>query len=202
MRTGAILFIGLLLAAAASAQEPGLDAAREPVEKLYTALLSSMKGGETLAAEDRSSLIRDAVAEAYDIEFMASRALGRHWRELDDEKRAVWTETFRALTVHTYADRFNRFSGQSFDVGEVSAASRGTAVVRTHIVSPGNEPVEIRYRMRPLAEKGWRIVDIYLNGTISELALRRSEYSSVIKREGFDHLVDALREKVEPPTSD
>ena len=155
-----------------------------------------MKGGDSLGLLGRRELVAPAVDAAYDLEFMASKALGRHWRGLGEEQRTRWVETFRELTVNTYATRFASFSGQALEVGEAAAASRGTAVVHTQILSPGKEPVEIRYRMRPLRGEGWRIVDIYLNGTISELALRRSEYSSVIKREGFEYLERSLREKI------
>ncbi len=202
MRSLALFFVGFLFAAPAVAQAPPLERAGEPVEKLYEALLAAMKGGEALGVEGRTRLVRPAVDEAYDIAFMASKALGRHWRDLPEPQREDWLATFRRLTVHTYATRFERFSGQAFEVGEIAAASRGTAVVHTRILLPGEEPVEIRYRMRLRPGDGWRIVDVYLNGTVSELALRRSEYASVIEREGFAYLTRSLREKTAPAGTD
>ena len=41
----------------------------------------------------------------------------------------------------------------------------------------------------------WKIVDVYLDGTVSELALRRSEFSSIVKRESFDALIEAIDAK-------
>ena len=196
-RFSSLLALLALWTLPASAQDADLSGARAPVEALYAALLEAMQGGESLGLGGRRELVAPAVDGAYDLEFMASKALGRHWRNLAEEQRTAWVRTFRDLTVNTYARRFSSFSGQAFEVGEVSAASRGTAVVQTSIRSPGEEPVEIRYRMRPLEEGGWRIIDVYLNGTVSELALRRSEYSSVIKREGFEYLYRSLREKID-----
>lgn len=194
--------VALLLAAPAVAEGPPLETAREPIERLYQALEGAMQGGESLGISGRRELIRPAVDAAYDIGFMGSKALGRHWSRLTDEQRADWLATFRALTIHTYASRFERFSGQVFEVGDVAPASRGTSVVHTRILSPGKEPAEIRYRMRPLGEKDWRIVDVYLDGTVSELALRRSEYASVIEREGFEYLTRSLRGKFEAEEPD
>jgi phospholipid transport system substrate-binding protein len=58
--------------------------------------------------------------------------------------------------------------------------------------------VQLDYRLRKANGNGdWRIVDVYLNGTVSELALRRSEYSSLIKREGFQALLAALHERID-----
>ena len=127
---------------------------------------------------------------------MAAKALGRYGRTLSSEQRAEWTHTFRDLTVNTYATRFAEFSGQEFAVDDVMPSARGTFLVLTRILSPGSEPVEIRYRVRADAEGVFRIIDVFLNGTVSELALRRSEYSSVIKSDGYEALQDGLREKI------
>ena len=59
----------------------------------------------------------------------------------------------------------------------------------------GQTSLNVGYRLRR-SEAGWRIIDIYFNGTVSELALRRSEYSSLIKREGFDALLVKLDERI------
>jgi len=67
--------------------------------------------------------------------------------------------------------------------------------VLTKIVVPDGEEVQLNYR---LVERDgtWKIIDVYLNGTVSELALRRSEYSSALKREGFDQLLDSIETKI------
>ena len=46
------------------------------------------------------------------------------------------------------------------------------------------------------AAAGWRISDVFLSGTVSELALRRSEYGALMRREGFDALLAAVRKKI------
>jgi phospholipid transport system substrate-binding protein len=63
-------------------------------------------------------------------------------------------------------------------------------------VDPNDENVKLDYRLRA-ADGGWKIVDVYLNGTVSELALRRSEYSSLIKRKGLEALLAALDERID-----
>ena len=62
-------------------------------------------------------------------------------------------------------------------------------------VRPDREPVVLHYRLRRNGGR-WHIIDVYLNGTVSELALRRSEYTTVMKREGFDALVAELEVKI------
>jgi phospholipid transport system substrate-binding protein len=49
-----------------------------------------------------------------------------------------------------------------------------------------------------LKEKGnsWRIINIIANG-VSDLALKRSEYTTILQREGFDALINKINEKID-----
>ena len=55
-------------------------------------------------------------------------------------------------------------------------------------------PVEFDYLLRA-TPAGWKIVDVYLAGTISELARRRAEFSSIIQSQGVDGLIALLKTK-------
>lgn len=202
---GAALAAGLLaLAVAASAAGEG-DAeltaeeraeARAPAERLHDALLDVMKRAEGLGFEGRVEALSPVVAEVYDVPFMAEKVLGAHWRKLTPEQRERWTAAFGRLTTATYADRFEGYSGERFEFLGVEPAGHGTRVVRTRLVPQDREPVELAYRVRP-TDAGWRIVDVYLDGTVSELAMRRSEYASVVRREGFDALLAKVQERID-----
>ena len=183
----------LTLPSAAFGADPA--AAREPIDRLYAVLLDCLKNAEALGLEGRRVKIAPAVAAAYDLPFMAEKILGRHWRELPESDHARWTDAFGRLTVATYAERMTGFTGQSFEVLKVEQSQRGTAVVYTQVVSPKEPPIAINYRMRETGD-GWRIIDVYLNGTVSELALRRSEYAAVLQRDGFQKLVASIDEKI------
>ena len=172
-----------------------LAGAREPIDQLYTVLVDCLKNADALGLEGRRVKIAPAVAAGYDLPFMAEKILGRHWRELPESDHARWTDAFGRLTVATYAERMTGFTGQSFEVLKVEPSQRGTAVVYTQVVTPKEKPIAINYRMRENGD-GWRIIDVYLNGTVSELALRRSEYAAVLQRDGFQKLVGSIDEKI------
>jgi phospholipid transport system substrate-binding protein len=180
----------------AAAPAPDAAALREPVEKLYAALLDVMKRADELGFEGRYRLLEPVIGASYDVPFMAELILGRQWRALSPEQQKLWLETFARLTVSTYADRFDGFAGERFEVGAVEAGTQGTSVVRTKIVKSDGEPVNLDYRMRLAPAGGWRIIDVFLNGTVSELALRRSEYGALMRRDGFDALMAAVKEKI------
>jgi len=102
---------------------------------------------------------------------------------------------FSEFTIANYAANFDRFTGQQFQVVGEEASVNDTKLVKTKVRTPGADPVDLTYRLQK-GTGGWRIVDVYLNGTVSELALRRSDYASVLQRDGFDALATVVRGKI------
>ena len=180
--------------------KPPLDASKPVIEHFYGALDASMKAGDSLDFEQRRAQLAPAVDAAFDLPLMAAKVLGRHWRALPVADQKRWIAAFSGLTLKTYAEQFDENSGLVFEVGAVQAAPGGTALVRTKLKRANDAPVAIDYRLRP-AGASWRIMDIFLNGTVSELALRRSEYSSVLERDGFEKLVTTLQARSLVPAS-
>ncbi len=164
------------------------------MEKLHAALIDLLKAPPELGFEERAARIEGVVRASYDIPYMARKAVGRYWARLSEEDRRRLVDTFTRLTVANYAARFTGYSGQRFETLGTEPAARGTVLVKTVLVD-GDERVELNYRLRPGAD-GWKIIDVFLQGTVSELAMRRAEYTSVIKREGFPALIEALEERI------
>lgn len=196
--------LGLALVAAvvlatspAPAESPDGDAAPPTavVEGLHDALLDAMKRADTVGFEGRYERLAPVVDRSFDLDFMAEKAVGRYWRDLTPEEQARIRDVFERFTISTYANRFSGYSGERFITHEQREAPRDTVIVRTSIVRSDGDAVEINYRLHE-TDAGWRIIDVLLRGTVSELALRRSEYSSVIQRDGFAHLVEMLEQKI------
>jgi phospholipid transport system substrate-binding protein len=180
--------------------QPALEGAKAPIASFYAALDASMKAGDSLALDARKQQLSPVVGKTFDLPLMAAKVLGRHWRTLPPADQKRWIEAFSGLTVKTYAEQFDEDTGLVFEVGVVQAAPGGTALVRTQLKRANDAPVQIDYRLRPVAG-GWRVIDIFLNGTVSELALRRSEYTSVLERDGFPKLVTTLQTRSLVPAS-
>lgn len=190
----------LLTTAASAAPSAGADEPLEPatpvIEKLHDALIEVMKQADTLGFEGRYERLEPVIRSTFDLDFMAEKALGRYWRDLSEADQKRVRDIFDRFTLSTYANRFSGFSGEHFETREEKAAPRDTVFVRTRLVrTDGEPPVEINYRLHRTPE-GWRVIDVLLRGTVSELALRRSEYSSVIQRDGFEALVETLEQKI------
>ncbi len=80
------------------------------------------------------------------------------------------------MTVANYASNFDSFGGEKFIV-DPAVQTRGTdKVVQSKLVT-GDQTIPFNYRMRQTGGS-WKILDVYLNGTISQLATRRSDFAS------------------------
>lgn len=190
----AVLGVWVAAGAADAAGERGTPTAT--VETLQTALLGLMKDAERLGYRGRFDRIAPVIDRTFDVPLMAEKVVGRHWRSLSEADRARWRSVFREFTAANYAGNFDRFSGQHFEVTGEEPGANETQLVRTMLHDPGGENVELIYRLHH-ATDGWRIVDILLKGTVSELALRRSDYTSVLERDGLDGLVATLRARID-----
>jgi phospholipid transport system substrate-binding protein len=167
------------------------------VDALHENLISVMKDAKTLGYNGRFERLKPVISELFDIPFMAEKSIGRHWKTVEKENRARLLTTFERFTVANYAGRFTGYSGQFFETFREQASKHGTVLVYSRLVSENGDSVQLNYRLRPAKDDGWRIIDVLLNGTISELALRRSEYSSLIQREGFPALMSALNKRID-----
>lgn len=186
--------VGPQAAVATTAAEPAMTPA-QVVENLHASLIAAMQD-EDLDFEGRYALLEPVIAQSFNLEFMGSKCVGRHWKKLSPEEQQAWIARFERLTTSTYASRFKEFDGEHFETLGEEPGGRETQIVMTKLYVPSDEDVILNYRLME-GDNGWRVIDIYLKGTVSELALRRSDYSVTLKRDGFDGLVAAIDRKIE-----
>lgn len=203
------LFIAWLLLAwpvAATATDPSASpagpsaadaaAARSVVESLHGVLADCMREADELGFQGRYERIFAVLEETFDLPFMARGALGSARKELSEEQLVEFIDLSRRLSATRYADNFDSDGGQRFETRSERSAARGTIMVLTEFVQPKDDNVRFDYRLRRVQGQ-WRVIDIMLNEAISELTLQRSQYRSLIKREGYAHLVETMEKKIE-----
>lgn len=182
--------------AAVEVAEVTAPAAAPAIDKLHKGLLSVMMDADKIGYSGRLNRLETIVGESFDLKFMAEKSIGRHWKKLNADEQQLWLDSFREMTKATYAGRFEGFSGQSFEVLGEEGANHDTVVVRAILLNPDGEDVNLNYRLHQI-DDAWKVIDVYLNGTVSELALRRSEYSTVLKRDGFTTLIKTIDDKTQ-----
>jgi phospholipid transport system substrate-binding protein len=170
------------------------------VEQLYDNLLVTMKSGSVLGGSGRYAQLAPVIRRSFDLPYMARLAFGAGWSSLTPAQQQQVTESYGRYISAVYADRFDSYHGQKLEVtGERQDEPYGVIVTSTIIKSDGS-PVEVDYLMRP-GGSGWLIGDIYLDGTISEVATHRSEFNDILRSQGVDGLIAALDRKAEMLTS-
>ena len=167
----------------------------DTVQGLYDALLSTMKNGRTLGQSGRFTQLAPVIRRTFDIASMARLSVGATWASLSEAQRQQMTESFARYISATYADRFDSYAGQKLEVTGEQPAPSGV-MVKSQIIKANGEPVKVDYMMRRNGDS-WLISDIYLDGAISEVATRRSEFATILKNDGIDGLIAALNRKAD-----
>jgi len=173
-RLVAVVFAAVLVAATVRA-EIGPVAV---IEGLQETLLDVMKRADALGVEGRYQVLGPRIEETFDLERMISVAAGSQWTKASEEERARLLDAFTRLTVSTYASRFNGYTGEKFEVLGERPGPRDRVLVDTRIIPSDGPPVALNYVLEQKGDR-WQVIDILLDGKVSELAMRRSEYRSL-----------------------
>ena len=189
-----ILPAGLALAALPMFASRAAGTAVDTIKTFYDTLLSVMQQAKTLGLKGRYEKLDPAIHRAFNLPLMTRLSVGPDWQKLSPEEQKSLIAAFSDLSVSTYAARFDDYSGEHFEVDPSPAPSSGGVIVNTKLVQSIGEPVQLNYLMRD-GDAGWQILDVFLNGTISELATRRSEFSSVLRRDGPQALVQLIQNR-------
>jgi phospholipid transport system substrate-binding protein len=173
------------------------DPAAQQIEALDAALLETMKSAKSQSARERFRKLEPVVARTFDFATMTRFAVGPTWSSIPAGQQQQLIDALQRLTVASYVHNFDGWSGQSFQL-DPNVATRGPdKVVTTHLISPGEAPVPIAYRMRQSGGT-WKIIDVFYNGAISQLTTRRSDFAATLASGGAPALlahINALVDK-------
>ncbi len=161
------------------------------IEAFHAALLDIMKNADRLGVKGREQRIRPVMLRTFNLPAMARIACGRPWNDFTPAQQQAVVQAFSDWSIATYANRFDGFGGESFTTDGESTLANGDQMVRTHINRVNDSPVALNYLLRQV-EGSFRVVDIYLTGTISELASRRAEFTNILRDGGADRLAAEL----------
>jgi phospholipid transport system substrate-binding protein len=184
-----LIVVGSLPVAAQTASSP-----TQMIEKLHQKLLEIMKQGDRLDVAARYRELQPILEDTFDFERMIAAATGSFWAQASEAERKRLLEAFSRLSMTTYAARFDGWTGESFETLGERQGPRDTVLVDTRLNRPKDPAVSITYVMMQ-TDGRWRIIDVLLDRSISELAVRRSEYSQILRSGGTDKLVQVLDEK-------
>jgi phospholipid transport system substrate-binding protein len=174
------------------AQAP--SAAVVKIQTYYQQLMPTIQQAARLSVRERDRRFTPVFGAVFDLATMTRLAVGPTWKSFSPEQQAAARDAFARFIVADYASQIKDYSGESFvvDPQTIPETRGGGEIVKTRLLQPGGRTVSINYLVR-----GERVIDIYLNGTISDLAIRRDEFASIIASGGADALIRRLQERTE-----
>ena len=164
------------------------------IQSYYQQLMPTIQQAGRLSVRERDKRFTPAISSAFDLPTMTRLAVGPAWQSFSPAQQAAVRDAFAKFIIADYASQVKDYSGESFvvDPNSVPEPRGGGEIVKTRLLQPGGRTVSINYLVR-----GGRVIDVYLNGTISDLATRRDEFASIIASSGADGLIKRLHDRTQ-----
>jgi phospholipid transport system substrate-binding protein len=191
-RGAALALAGFAALAPVAASAQGADSPTVRIDGLYVALVETMKQGKQLGMKGRYDRLAPILFKTYDVPLMARIAVGPSWDAMSPAQQQGVIEAFSRMIIATYASRFDEFSGERFEILQTLEQPPADKIVKTRLTQSNGKVVSLNYLVRRGGAE-WKVVDVFLDGTISELASRRSEFTAILKSGGPDALISSLR---------
>jgi len=167
------------------------------VEKLHTALLENMRDGQEVGFAGRKEKLAPIVHEVFDLEGMTRASVGAGWQKVPEGERKLLVEAFAGWTIATYASQFKAWDGEQFVTVSHSDPEKIDVMVATQIKPKTGKATALTYRLRqqPRDAGGgpWQVIDVLLDGAVSQLALRRADFAAVFAKGGAPQLTEHLK---------
>ena len=167
-----------------------------PIAALNAALLKVMHAGKKVSFAERSAMLRPVVEQVFDLPLLLRNSVGNvRWPAIPDEQKATLLDLFTQFTVASDVANFDDFSGETFTITPDTRKVENDVVVPSRIVASNGDVTKLDYVMRQ-TEGAWRVVDILLDGSISRVAVTRSDFRALLAPGDAGKLIDSLRTKV------
>ena len=157
------------------------DPAAASVQNFYDALTASMKAGGT--AKSRYDKLKPALEQDFDLAAMTALSVGPSWSTISAADQKSLTDAFERMTIANYARNFDSYNGEKFTV-DPAVSQRGSDKFVKSTLKPGSgDAIAFNYRLHQTGNS-WKIVDVYLAGSISQLAQKRADFAATLSASG------------------
>jgi len=190
----ALLLVIIFSCPVFSTAAENIYAASEVVAQLHQRLIEVMQNSETLGYQGRYAKLEPDISSSFDTPLIARVILSRYWKKLSDQQKGDFITLFTRLSIATYASRFDAYNDEQFFEIVNETLKKGRVLIKTVLRRPDEEPIRLDYVIHP-KNGNWLIINVIAEG-VSDLSLKRAEYAAVIKKRGFDGLVEDIKGKI------
>ena len=136
--------------------------------------------------------LRDLLIENFDLPLITRLVVGRYWRKANAAQKEAFMMVFEQHIVQVYTSQFGVYSDQRVEMRTVAARTDKDTIVGTEIMRQSDPPLRLDWLVRE-TNGSYKIIDLAAEG-VSMMTTKRSEFSSVIAREGIDGLINRLEQ--------
>jgi phospholipid transport system substrate-binding protein len=185
----------LLASHAGHAALAALDGSpKDFIQRLGDQAVSILNEAEATPPQKLKQL-KTLLDQSTDLDLVARLVLGRYWREGSEAQKQEYVRLFHQLVMQTMAERFSWYTGETFEIADAKPVDDRDTMVSTRILRPtGKPPILVDWRVRR-SERGYLLIDIVAEG-VSLVVTQRSEAAEYISRNGFDGLLQEMRDRV------
>jgi len=170
------------------------DSPTAVVKGFQHSLIAAMKMAEKASVQERYDHLEPRVKQAFYVPLMARMATGeRYWNSASKSERGAVVSAFARMSVATLATLFDGYSGESFAIEGVNKGAQGAVLVRSKLTKSDGETIQFDYRAIKIRDQ-WRLIDIILDNSISELQRKIDEYEPTLKKSGVPGLIRLLNQ--------
>ena len=164
------------------------------VKKLHNALIANSQSKQKF--KENFLTLRDINSVIFDSTKMIKIIYGRKWKKLDESQKEELQLKFLDFLTYNYVKRFKNMNEAYFTEKNIEKIDETRILVNTELNIKGEIPIEISYLCSKNTEGNWKIFDVILKGSISEISTKKSDFSSIIDNEGADGLIKTLDSKI------
>ena len=152
---------------------------------------------DTVSEAELSFKLREIVAPTFDFREMAKRCLGKNWSDGTDTQQREFIDLFSEMLADSYMKKIVK----GIDTAEIKYPSdavemEGNKATVKMMISSGGETASVHYRLLQRTDSSWWVYDVVIEN-IGLVSNYRTEFSDIIRRNGFDGLIKMLKERIE-----
>lgn len=180
----------VLTSVAAQATEKKAEAYVQGVSNRVLDIISNTK----LSQDEKQQKLITVFEQTVDTKWIGRFVLGRYYRTATAAQKKSYDDVYREFLIRSYVPRFKEYKGQKFELTETRIEGKDEYLVKTLIKSENEAAIRVDYRVRDTGN-GFKVSDIISEG-VSLINTQRSEFGSVVSREGMDYLIEKLEERL------
>lgn len=170
------------------------DSPSNVVENLHTILLHNNNSSKNKLKKFKN--LKQSLENIYDYKRMIKFIYGKKWFSLNIGQKKILQDLFLEYITLNYSKRFSGIRNLKFQLNDTEKFAPKKIMVKTTLIVNENEPVNINYILALNEREEWKIFDVLYLGSISEISTKKSEFSSFLKKDGPEKLIEVMQRKL------